>query len=51
MSVQITVSYTDDKKLQEIIQLLQPIIHHIKKRNNQHGEYKITDIIVKEDRI
>lgn len=47
MSVKITVSYTDDAELQKVITLLDPITHHIDKRNDQPGKYKKADIIVK----
>lgn len=48
ISAKITVSYTDDKELQEIIGLLRPITHRIHKSNNDQGKYKKARIIPKE---
>ena len=47
MSLKITVSYTDDSELRKVIVSLNPITHHIKKRDNQSGKYKKVDITVK----
>ncbi len=47
MSVKITVSYSEDRELQDVIVQLGPIIHHIDKRKSQNGPYKKADIIVK----
>lgn len=46
MSVKITVSYTDDAELQQVIGLLGPIMHHVDKQG-QNGKYKKAYIIVK----
>jgi hypothetical protein len=46
MSVKITVSYTEDAELQQVIALLEPIKHHVDK-HDQTGRYKKADIIVK----
>ena len=51
MSAKITVSYTDDKELQEIICLLRPITQHIHKDKNENGKYKKARIVPKENRL
>ncbi len=51
MAAKITVSYTDDKELQEIICLLRPITHHIHKSKNEQGKYKKARIIPKENKL
>ncbi len=48
MSAKITVSYTDDQELQNIIKHLNPITHHIKRYKSIKGEYKKAEIRIKE---
>jgi hypothetical protein len=47
MSVKITVSYTEDEELQDVIVRLGSKIHHVDKRKNTSGIYKKADIIFK----
>jgi hypothetical protein len=48
MSVKITVSYSEEQELQNVIKLLSPITHHIKRRKKAIGEFKVADITVRQ---
>lgn len=48
MATKITVSYTDDQELQNIIVHLSPLIHRIKRYKISKGDYKKAEIKIKE---
>lgn len=48
MSAKVTVSYTDDQELQNIIKCLNPITQHIKKYKTSKGSYKKVEIRITE---
>lgn len=51
MSVKITVSYTEEEELQEVICLLRPITQHINKYKSEEGKYKKAKITIRETRL
>lgn len=44
--IKVTVSYSDERELQQVIRLLNPVARNIKRRNNSNSKYKKADITV-----